>query len=249
MSRESLLLNNSQIITDFQSKKLSGLVRRRLEREPVARILGVRSFWKSEFKVSRETLDPRADSETLVEAVLKNADKKSSPTILDLGTGTGCLLLSLLQEFPQATGMGIDISAGAVQTAQENAENLGLSGRAEFVHTDWGKMEIRLPFDIVVSNPPYISEAEIPHLAPEVSEYDPYRALVGGKDGLECYRIITNMLRSILKRSGKVYFEIGATQAKDVQEILAERGYRVLQTIQDLAGHDRCIVAQLAQDV
>ncbi len=245
MSHEELFLNNNELISDSKSKTLDKMTQRRLLREPVSRILGTRSFWKSEFKVSRETLDPRADSETLIEAVLKYVSKEESLSILDLGTGTGCLLLSLLQELPQVTGTGIDISEDAVQTARQNAEALGLSGRSKFMTIDWKKMAVDKPFDVVISNPPYIAEAEIPALEPEVRQYDPLRALAGGVDGLDCYRDIAGLLPHLVAKGGYVFLEIGASQTAAVQGILAGQGASVLNTCQDLAGHDRCVVASI----
>jgi release factor glutamine methyltransferase len=245
LSQEELFLNNSRILTDSESKKLAEMVARRLKHEPVSRILGKRGFWRSEFKVSRETLDPRADSETLIEAVLKHAPKDKSLSILDLGTGTGCLLLSLLQEFPLALGLGIDISSDAVATARQNSADLSLSGKSKFMEIDWKKDQIPgAPFDIVISNPPYIAEDEMAGLAPEVTHYDPVRALVGGKDGLECYREIAALLPKLLTKAGLVFFEIGATQAVPVTEILADSGFSVVQVLPDLGGHNRCVIAR-----
>jgi release factor glutamine methyltransferase len=241
---EDLLLNSNRLVTDSESEILTAAAERRLLREPVSRILGTRSFWKSDFKVSRETLDPRADSETLIEAVLGYLNQRHSFNILDLGTGTGCLLLSLLQEFPQATGVGIDISAGAVQTAQQNAEELQLAGRASFIVSDWSGMGFDQSFDVIISNPPYIADAEIPKLEPEVRHYDPHRALAGGADGLACYRSIAGLLPKLLTKQGKVFFEIGYDQADSVKGILAGAGFGVLQVVADLAGHSRCVVAQ-----
>lgn len=244
MGHEDLLININVLITDSQSEKITEFTERRLRREPVSRILGTRAFWRSDFKVSHETLDPRADSETLVEAVMKYTDKGAPLTILDLGTGTGCLLLSLLQELPQATGVGLDISADAIRTAEENARNLNLSSRVEFLEGDWSKVKFGSPFDIVISNPPYISDDEIKTLAPEVRQYDPHRALSGGADGLDCYRSISAMLPKLLKKSGNVFLEIGSTQAAAVREVLAEKQFYVVETFPDLAGHDRCLVAE-----
>lgn len=240
---EELLLNNNRLMNDFECNTLAKMAHRRLQREPVSRIVKKRCFWKSEFKISPETLDPRADSETLIETVLKYTHKDPI-TILDLGTGTGCLLLSLLQELPQAMGIGVDISAEAIQTAQHNALNLHLCARASFVTADWAAMVIDKPFNIVISNPPYIPDADIPGLEPEVSRYDPYRALAGGRDGLDCYRTIIKGLPRFLAKQGKVFLEIGYDQAESVKGMLAGHGFNVLQVAQDLAGRNRCIVAE-----
>jgi len=249
MRYEELLLNPNRLITDSESEKLTVAAERRILREPVSRILGTRSFWKSDFKVSRETLDPRADSEALIEAALGYLSPEHPLTLLDLGTGTGCLLLSLLQELPQATGVGVDISAGAIQTAQQNAKDLQLSERASFIVSDWSGMTADKPFDVILSNPPYIADADIPKLEPEVRQYDPFRALAGGADGLDCYRSIARLLPKLLTKQGKVFLEIGYGQAGAVKGVLAGEGFSVLQIVPDLAGHSRCVVAQrVSQD-
>ena len=246
LRHEELLMRYNEPVSDAQSDALNKMVQRRLLREPVSRILGVRAFWKSEFKISRETLDPRADSETLIEAVLDHVPHDRPLSILDLGTGSGCLLLSLLQELPEATGLGVDISADAIQTAHENAATLGLSNRVKFMVNNWTELKINNLFDIVISNPPYISDSEIAVLAPEVKEYDPVRALSGGADGLSCYREIISLLPKLIQKTGFVFMEIGATQAESVKEMLAKSGLHMIQTAQDLAGHDRCVVASMS---
>ncbi|MFH1157668.1 MAG: peptide chain release factor N(5)-glutamine methyltransferase [Pseudomonadota bacterium] len=246
ISHEELLLNSSKLVSDSESKKLAEVMQRRILREPVSRITGARSFWKSEFKITPETLDPRPDSEILIESALTIADKEAPLTILDLGTGTGCLLLSLLQELPQATGIGIDISAGAIQVALQNAAALGLSERVSFKAMNWTEMAGETPFDLVISNPPYIPESDISTLEPEVRRHDPLLALSGGTDGLDCYREIAALLPGLLTGTGYLFLEIGSTQARSVKDILAERGVRVLKVAQDLAGHNRCIVAHSA---
>ncbi|MBI3441898.1 MAG: peptide chain release factor N(5)-glutamine methyltransferase [Proteobacteria bacterium] len=244
LSHEELVLNVHRTLTESDSATLAGMILRRILREPVSRILGVRAFWKSEFKVSPDTLDPRADSETLIEAVLVPIDKESPVSILDLGTGTGCLLLSLLQELPQATGVGVDISLGAIRIAQQNAEALSLADRSLFITSNWATMPLDRQFNIIVSNPPYIIDTDIINLQPEVSLYDPRSTLSGGVDGLDCYRSIAQLLPGLLAERGKVFLEIGATQAESVKEILAKAGLCVLQTVTDIAGRDRCVVAQ-----
>ncbi len=243
VTHEQILLDTKRIVSAPESERLKTFTARRLRHEPVSRILEHRAFWRSDFKISRETLDPRPDSETLIEAVLAYVAETPPKAVLDLGTGTGCLLLSLLQELPGVEGLGIDISADAVATAEENARALGLAGRAAFKATDWAQLEADRRFDIVISNPPYIADAEIETLAPEVRDYDPRRALSGGADGLDCYRDLARLLPGFMTPEGAVFLEIGAGQAKDVKDILAGAGFHVLQVISDIAGHDRCIVA------
>jgi len=241
LSREDLFMNSSLLIPDAREMVLKEYAARRLKREPVSRILGTRSFWKSDFKISRETLDPRADSEVLIETALKHI--KNPMRVLDLGTGSGCLLLSLLQEWSESSGIGVDISADAVRTAEENARAMGLAGRAKFVAADWNALPPGELFDVVISNPPYIAEHEMAGLEPEVTLYDPRRALVSGPDGLECYRSIISLLPRFLKKQGHVFFEVGHSQAGAVKDMLEAAGLPVLQTAPDLAGHDRCIAA------
>lgn len=244
VTHEDILLNNSRLLSESESDTLSKFILRRLNGEPVSRILGQRDFWKHSFKVSDETLDPRPDSETIIDAVISEFNCDEDLKILDLGTGTGCLLLSLLHEFPNARGVGVDISQGAIAVAKENAEVIGLANRVNFINSDWQDMPLEQNFDIVISNPPYIAEGEIAGLQPEVKNFDPYTALSGGESGLECYKTIVQILPKLLKKKGKIFFEIGYNQEELVKAILAEGGFIVLQTIADLAGHPRCTVAK-----
>lgn len=244
MSHPELLMNLNRMLSEVEVKDLNDAVSRRASREPVSRIVGSRGFWKSDFRVSPQTLDPRPDSETIIEEALKRAAPPPR-RVLDLGTGTGCLLLSLLQEWPQAVGVGLDISAEAVATARENAELLGLSSRVEFVESDWEKYAPNESFDSIISNPPYIADGEIDGLAPEVSLYDPRAALAGGEDGLDCYRSIAAFLPKWLKKGGWAFLEIGHTQANQVKSLLAEAGLDVINIVPDLAGSDRVVVAKM----
>lgn len=244
ISHAKFVSSLNRVLTDAEVKTLDGMIARRAQREPVSRIIGTRGFWKSEFKLSPQTLDPRPDSETLIEAALKYADV-SPMNILDLGTGTGCLLLSLLQEYPKATGLGIDISEEAAATARENAVALNLADRASFLATDWNDWQASAPFDLVISNPPYIAPEEMAGLEPEVTKYDPVTALVGGEDGLECYRSIAALLPRALKRGGLVVLEIGHMQAEAVKSILALSDIAVIQTLTDFGGSDRAVVAKM----
>jgi release factor glutamine methyltransferase len=247
ISHEELLLNNNKVLTFGEEGSLRKALGRRLNHEPVSRIMGMRSFWKSEFKVTPETLDPRPDSETLIEAVLEWVPEglTARQRVLDLGTGTGCLLLSILQEWPKAVGVGLDISAGAARTAAANSRRLNLQRRAGFMVQDWAKFRPKGLCDVVISNPPYIAEKEREDLAPEVLDYDPPEALFGGHDGLVAYRSLAENLPFFLKPNGLAFFEIGPTQAADVTDILVTGGLTVLQTRHDLAGRDRVLVARL----
>jgi release factor glutamine methyltransferase len=214
-------------------------------RMPVSRILGRREFWSLDFSLSAATLDPRPDSETLVETALGLlADRNQSRRLLDLGTGTGCLLLALLSELPAATGIGVDIDSGAIETASANAAALGLQTRAVFQVADW-TAGLNERFDLIVSNPPYIPRAEIDALAPEVARHDPRGALDGGGDGLDAYRAIAPLLAPRLTENGVVVLEIGANQASAVASLLNTAGLQVAPPVADLAGRDRCLVCRV----
>lgn len=219
------------------------LVARRTAREPLAYIIGRKEFWGLEFAVSAATLIPRPDTETLVEAVLESGMQPL--TVLDLGTGTGCLLLAVLHEFPTATGFGVDINPEATALAQRNAEKLGMAGRAEFRTGDWAA-GITQEFDLVLSNPPYIEHADITGLMPEVAKYEPAQALDGGVDGLAAYRAIIAALPRILARNGLAVLELGAGQAKSVAELAAQAGL-ACHTRPDLAGIDRAAVLKFCK--
>jgi len=244
ITHEEILLNNNRVITANESKALSILVSRRLKREPISRILGKRAFWKHEFKLSDKTLDPRPDSETIIQSVISSFNKNDELNILDLGTGTGCLLLSILNEFPNSKGVGVDISSGAIDIAKENAKEIGISKKVNFIDSDWKNMELNNSFNVIISNPPYIENSEIESLEPEVKNFDPYLALAGGNDGLDSYKEIIKILPKLLKKDGKIFFEIGYNQEVPVKEMLAHNGFSVIEVTQDLAGISRCIVAK-----
>ncbi len=225
--------------------RVADLGSRRAGHEPFARLRGSREFWSRDFALSPDTLDPRADSETLIVAALDNLPDRQAPLrVVDFGTGTGCLLLALLSEFPHATGLGIDIAPGAVATARRNAESLGLAGRTEFRVGDWAG-GVQGPADVILANPPYIPSDEIAGLARDVVEFDPLRALDGGKDGLDAYRVLGPATRNLLSPSGLALFEIGTGQAAAVTALFVGSGLRIKAVRMDLAGIERCVVATL----
>jgi release factor glutamine methyltransferase len=219
----------------------------RAGREPVSRILGERDFYGRTFTVSPATLDPRPDSETLIEVALgfvDRADLRTAPLrILDIGTGSGCLLLTLLCELPAATGLGTDISSAALQTASDNAQRHGVSARAEWIIAD-ALDGIDGPFDLLVCNPPYIRSADIAGLEPEVRDFDPRAALDGGSDGLAIYRRIAPRLPNVVP-NGWAIFEVGYDQAEAVADLLAsatKAGDSPRLTLHsDIAGKRRCV--------
>jgi release factor glutamine methyltransferase len=231
-----------RIVDEDAIARFEEFVGRRADRQPVAHILGRREFWSLDFIVTRYTLVPRPDSETLVQAVLDRIEnRKARLSLLDFGTGTGCLLLALLHELPNATGLGIDISPDALDVAIENAVRLGLRDRAQFRLRNWGRA--LAPFyDIVISNPPYIATDEIRTLQPEVSSFEPSIALDGGSDGLEAYRKLAPAAARLVKVGGLVAFEVGMGQADSVIEIGHAARLLHIATANDLAGVPRCVL-------
>ena len=221
--------------------RFDSLITRRAAREPLSHLTGRREFWSLEFEVTPETLDPRADSETLVEAALAAiADRQAPLSVLDFGTGTGCLLLALLSELPNARGVGVDIAEQTLAVARRNAARLGLAERVQFAIGDWGGA-LAGPFDLIVSNPPYIPAGEISGLQPEVADFEPRRALDGGVDGLDAYRRLGPDISRLLRSGGVAVLEFGLGQGDAVARLMAAEGLAPQRFTADLAGHDRCL--------
>lgn len=247
LTREEMLSREGHVLTDHERASVEALIARREAREPVSQILGKRGFWRDEFLVTKDVLTPRPESETMIEALLTlRPERDRAFQLLDLGTGSGCLLLSALREYPKSHGTGVDESEAALNVARANAQALGLDTRAQFIQSDWC---VALPenfrADIVLANPPYIPAGEIATLAPEVRQYDPMRALHGGEDGLQCYRKIFSQLSLYLSPHALILTEVGATQAQDVAEIGRASGMKLSSIVPDLAGFARIVVFQL----
>jgi len=206
-------------------------------RQPVSHIIGKRGFWNHEFMVNSDVLDPRPDTETLVATALE----RPFDNVLDLGTGSGAIVISLLAERRQAMGVATDISAKALDIARRNAGRIGVADRVQFKESDWLD-NVNGRYDLIVSNPPYISVAEMETLAPEVRDWEPHLALTPGGDGLEAYRRIAEGLKGALTPKGRALFEIGYRQAVDVKDIFTKAGFTQLEVVKDLSGHDRVIV-------
>lgn len=246
-SAAELLSHPERELKQDAADRLRRALGRLIDGEPLSRVLGRREFWGLSFALSTDTLDPRPESETLVEAVLAQIADRSAPlSFLDLGTGTGCLLLALLSECPTAIGLGTDIAAGAIRTARSNAAELGLSDRARFLIGDWGGA-LSGQFEAIVANPPYIGTEELAQLPPEVSRYDPQRALDGGDDGLDAFRAIALDLPALLAPGGVLAAELGSGQAPGVAAIFEARGLTIEAVECDLAGVERCVVARLGK--
>jgi release factor glutamine methyltransferase len=238
-----LLLLGGHPLDRPQLQQLRNFIARMAAGEPLSRILKRREFWGLDFELSPDTLDPRPDSETIIEAVLARVDRGAPLRLLDLGTGSGCLLLALLSELPIATGVGVDISEGAVATARRNAESLRLADRSCFFVGDWGSA-IAQRFDVVVANPPYIATLALRDLPPEVRLYDPPQALDGGDRGLATYQRIIALLPALLAPYGMFVVEIGSGQAADVVALIKNSAVACEAIERDLGGIARCIVAR-----
>ncbi len=235
-------------LTPGEAVRLEDFARRRLAGEPIARILGQREFWGLPLKLSAATLVPRPDTETVVELALEmlraGPHATRRPRIADIGTGSGAILLALLSELPEAHGVGTDISTIALQTAHNNASDLGLGSRACFVACDYAAA-LSGPFDLIVSNPPYIRSADIGGLAREVRDHDPLAALDGGVDGLDAYRALIRQAAQLLEPNGALVVEVGQGQSSDVQGLMTGAGLiRERPAKPDLAGIGRAVAAR-----
>lgn len=257
LGREEAVWPHQDIILDeAASERLNQLLERRLDGEPVARLRGWREFHGLRFTLNNATLDPRPDSETLVEAAIRWFDgtrrnngrlteQRQDCRLLDLGTGSGCLLLAVLAELPLASGVGVDLSASALCQAAANARALGLAGRCRWVVSDWAAA-ISGSFDVILCNPPYIPAGEIGGLAPEVRSHDPLLALDGGLDGLAAWRRLLPEFARLLRPEGRGFVEIGHDQAETVGNLATAAGLEIYRHHHDLGGHLRVLELAIA---
>lgn len=241
----SFVTESGRSMDEAERRAVDAALDRRIAREPVHRILGRRAFSRLDLVLSPETLEPRPDTEILVDALAPYAEKIVGATggcrILDLGTGTGAICLALLDLVPGATGVGADLSAGALETARRNADINGVADRFEAVESDWFAA-VTGAFDIIVSNPPYIVRSVVGTLDDEVRLHDPMLALDGGEDGLDAYRAIAAGAGAHLRENGLVAYEIGYDQKDEVTAIMREKGFSRIEAIKDLGGNDRALV-------
>lgn len=223
-------------VTQEAEARFAALLQRRAGREPVSHLLGYREFYGRRFKVTRNVLDPRPETEILIEVALQDA----FASVIDLGTGSGCILLTLLAEMPEARGVGTDLSEDACRVAEDNMHALDLGERAAILRTSWAD-GIEGQVDLVVSNPPYIGLDEMDGLSPEVHDHEPHMALTDGGDGLSAYREISQQAANLLRVGGRLIVEIGPTQAVAVAQMFADNGFEKVRVIQDLDGRDRVV--------
>lgn len=239
LSREEMILDPARLIAPDAVERFLRFIEQRETREPVSRILGEREFYGRAFRVTPDVLDPRPDTETLIDAALARMPDRA--TILDLGTGSGAIAVTLLAERPDASGTATDVSPAALAVAKSNAERHGILPRLSLAEGSWFS-PVTGRFDIIASNPPYIPAADIEGLSPDVRNFDPLLALVGGADGLDPYRAIASGAAAYLAEGGHVLVEIGSGQADDVEMIFAAAGFRAESRHSDLGGHVRCLV-------
>jgi len=246
LDRARLIAQSDRILEAREINVINALAARRLKREPVSRILGQKEFWSIALAITPDVLVPRPETETVVEGaldfVVRGGLRMEKLRILDIGTGSGALLLALLRELPNATGIGTDISTGALKVARENAARCGVEGRCTFVVCDIASV-VEGPFDLLVSNPPYIAHDEITSLAPEVKNYDPTVALDGGDDGLAAYRAIAADAKRLLAPGARMFVELGAGQEAAVRDLFTNVGLIAGIVRTDLAGIPRVLGA------
>ncbi|MDC1080130.1 peptide chain release factor N(5)-glutamine methyltransferase [Candidatus Pelagibacter sp.] len=240
--REYIILNNDKIIKEQNLEYFKKLVQERATRKPIAYLLNKKSFWNSEFNVNKNTLIPRPDTEIILEQILKFTKNKNYLNILDIGVGSGCILLSVLKERKNFYGTGIDISRNSLDICKMNAKKLLLERRVKFFKSDVDKFAIG-KYDLVVSNPPYIKTSDLKYLESDVIKFEPKLALDGGLDGLSVIRKVIKKSSELLKKNGKFILEIGFDQKNKVIKLLNNKGFYINCTVKDLSNNDRCIIS------
>ena len=240
--RKYIILNNKEDLDGKDLKYFNKLIKERASYKPIAHIINKKFFWNNEFFVNENTLIPRPDTEAIVEQVLKLTKHKNMMNILDIGVGSGCILLSILKERKNFYGTGIDISKNALDICKINAKRLKVYGRAKLYKSDIDKF-VEANYDLIISNPPYIKSCELKYLESDVIKFEPKLALDGGVDGLSEIRKVIKKSSELIKRNGKFVLEIGFNQKNKVVKLLKEKGFYINCTLKDLALNDRCIVS------
>ena len=241
-SREYIILNNHKNLDKIKLDHFKKLVKERANRKPIAYLLNKKDFWDSEFYVNKNTLIPRPDTEIVIEEILRLTKYKTKLNILDIGVGSGCILLSILRERKDFYGTGIDISKKSLEISKINARNLNLEQRIKFYKSDIDNFS-KGKYDLIVSNPPYIKSCDLKYLEKDVINFEPKLALDGGLDGLSVIRKVINKSSELIKRNGKFILEIGFNQKNKVIKLLNKKGFYINSTLKDLAKNDRCIVS------
>tara|TARA_B100000745_G_scaffold137467_1_gene89842 strand:- start:1308 stop:2150 length:843 start_codon:yes stop_codon:yes gene_type:complete len=242
LDRSKLLLNLDKRIENQEKKIFFNFIERRSKNEPIAYITGYKEFWKSKFKVNKNVLIPRPDTETIIEQVLNELDINSSKKILDIGTGSGCIIISILNERKKCFGVGIDISKNAVKLAKYNAKIQHIDNRIKFLNSDIDNF-CGDKYDLIISNPPYIKHHEINGLEKDIKNHEPKVALDGGIDGYNKIRLIIEKSSTLIKKRGKLFLELGINQTRETLKILNLNGFCKIKVIKDLASKNRCIVS------
>jgi release factor glutamine methyltransferase len=240
--KKHIILNSKEILNSEQLVRFKSLIERRKKGEPIAYLINKKEFWKDEFFVNKDVLIPRPDSELIIEQVIKIYAKDVQLQILDIGTGSGCILLSILKERPNFYGTGIDISKKSINVSKFNTKQLNLKNRVKFFHSSVDNFKIG-KYDLVVSNPPYIKSLNLKYLEKDVVNFEPKLALCGGLDGFSIIRKVINKVGTLIKKNGKFILEIGFNQKNKVKTILKEEGFYINKTIKDYGNNDRCIIS------
>ena len=240
--RKYLILNNAENLREENLRYFQILINKRSLRKPIAQLINKKYFWKYEFHVTKDTLIPRPDTEVIVEQILKITKFKNKMNILDIGVGSGCILLTILKERKDFHGVGIDISGKCLNISKINAKNLEVYERVKFFKSDVDKF-VQGKYDLIVSNPPYIDKISLKYLEKDVVSFEPKLALDGGLDGLSEIRKVIKKSSELIKKNGKFILEIGFDQKNRVKEILKEKGFYINKTIKDYGNNDRCIIS------
>ena len=240
--KKHIILNPKELLSLEQLEKFKSLVKRRKKGEPIAYLINKKGFWKDEFFVNKDVLIPRPDTELIIEQVLKLYSEDTQLQVLDIGTGSGCILLSILKERSKFYGTGIDIAKKSINVSKFNAKQLNLMNRVKFFHSSVDNFKIG-KYDLVVSNPPYIELLNLKYLEKDVVNFEPKLALSGGLDGFSKIRKVINKTGILIKKNGKFILEIGFNQKNKVKKILKEEGFYVNKAIKDYGNNDRCIIS------
>ena len=241
-SREHIILNNHKNLDKIKLDHFKQLIKERANRKPIAYLLNKKDFWDSEFYVNKNTLIPRPDTEVIIEEILRLTKYKTKFNILDIGVGSGCIILSILKERKNFYGTGIDISKKSLEISKINARNLNVEQRIKFYKSDIDNFS-KGKYDLIISNPPYIKSCDLKYLEKDVINFEPKLALDGGLDGLSVIRKVINKSSELIKRNGKFILEIGFNQKNKVIKLLNKKGFYINSTLKDLAKNDRCIVS------